>query len=137
MAASAMLGSVAPPPLFTRVADLRAAQLHSGTCPANSDQATSICGGEGGSDGAVACSGDEEDTEGTESGRVARRGKGDDPPPSGDGTGMTEAPAAGAEGGPRPDGPCKNGFKEYGNVYEKHEPTMFGDWSHMGRVTDF
>ncbi|EAN33451.1 hypothetical protein TpMuguga_01g00207 [Theileria parva strain Muguga] len=27
--------------------------------------------------------------------------------------------------------------KEYGSVYTKHEPTMFGDWSHMGRVTDF
>ncbi|UVC49380.1 hypothetical protein MACK_003211 [Theileria orientalis] len=27
--------------------------------------------------------------------------------------------------------------EEFGAVYTKHEPTMFGDWSHMGRVTDF
>ncbi|AFZ80423.1 hypothetical protein BEWA_032760 [Theileria equi strain WA] len=26
---------------------------------------------------------------------------------------------------------------EHGFKYEKHEPTMFGDWTHMGRVTDF
>ncbi|GBE59690.1 hypothetical protein, conserved [Babesia ovata] len=137
MAASAMLGSVAPPPLFTRVADLRAAQLHSGTCPANSEQATALSGSDGGSDGAVACSGDEDDTEGTESGRVARRGKDGDPPPTDDDTGITQAHVAAAENEDLSDGACKNGFKEYGNVYEKHEPTMFGDWSHMGRVTDF
>ncbi|CRG97725.1 conserved Plasmodium protein, unknown function [Plasmodium gallinaceum] len=27
--------------------------------------------------------------------------------------------------------------EEFGYKYEKHEPTMFGDWSHNCRVTDF
>ncbi|GAW83538.1 hypothetical protein, conserved [Plasmodium gonderi] len=30
-----------------------------------------------------------------------------------------------------------NVSQEYGYKYEKHEPTMFGDWSHNCRVTDF
>ncbi|ANQ10868.1 Uncharacterized protein PCOAH_00055390 [Plasmodium coatneyi] len=28
-------------------------------------------------------------------------------------------------------------FQEFGYKYEKHEPTMFGDWAHNCRVTDF
>ncbi|KJP87190.1 hypothetical protein AK88_03106 [Plasmodium fragile] len=28
-------------------------------------------------------------------------------------------------------------FQEFGYKYEKHEPTMFGDWAHKCRVTDF
>ncbi|SCN63119.1 conserved Plasmodium protein, unknown function [Plasmodium chabaudi chabaudi] len=27
--------------------------------------------------------------------------------------------------------------EEYGYKFDKHEPTMFGDWSHNCRVTDF
>lgn len=28
-------------------------------------------------------------------------------------------------------------LQEFGYKYEKHEPTMFGDWAHNCRVTDF
>ncbi|SOV79241.1 conserved Plasmodium protein, unknown function [Plasmodium sp. gorilla clade G3] len=33
--------------------------------------------------------------------------------------------------------PINNISEECGYKYDKHEPTMFGDWSHNCRVTDF
>lgn len=81
--------------------------------------------------------GDEEDSEGTESGRVSRDSALCDGPPDEEGESIKTAHVADTGDICRAPKIGQGKFKEYGNVYDKHEPTMFGDWSHMGRVTDF
>ncbi|GIX66117.1 HEC/Ndc80p family protein [Babesia caballi] len=135
MSAAALLQKLAAPTLGAKFAAVGAAHLHSGAEPAAAVPCVSASNSENSGEGAVTCAGDEEDTEGTESGRVTRRGRGADLPPS-DGEGeREEAHVAGAEESSQTASQTASGrFKEYGNVYAKHEPTMFGDWSHMGRL---
>ncbi|EDO06892.1 uncharacterized protein BBOV_IV005310 [Babesia bovis T2Bo] len=75
----------------------------------------------GSANGSLTCTGEEDDTEGTERSRTAHR------------TSVTTDAKDASQTKPI----LKNGAKEFGNVYKMHEPTMFGDWSHMGRVSDF
>ncbi|GFE53738.1 hypothetical protein BaOVIS_011420 [Babesia ovis] len=134
VAASAMFAGITDPMLGARFMAVEAERMRHCTTFTEPVTATPMNGGDGSASGALTCSGEEDDSEGTERSRVANSG------PSGkqsasDPLGDQNKDNANIE--PRPKEPLVNGANEHGYFYDKHEPTMFGDWSHMGRVTDF
>ncbi|ORM39696.1 uncharacterized protein BXIN_0079 [Babesia sp. Xinjiang] len=133
VAAATLLGRVTDQMLGVRFAKSEATQIPRDVKPAEGIPATPTSGGESAGTGIVV--GDEDDTEGTERGRAPRSGKNNVAWSSSmaEDTGQTNVPGVDTNNM----GPLRNGVNEFGNVYSKHEPTMFGDWCHMGRVTDF
>lgn len=120
-----------------RVPDFATSSTHSGLDSTGPARFSSVSNVDGAGDGMMAAAGDEEDTEGTESGRVSRDSAISDGPPEEEAESIEAAHVAMLRNIEGEHATHEIRFREYGNVYEKHEPTMFGDWSHMGRVTDF
>ncbi|KAK1934889.1 hypothetical protein X943_002779 [Babesia divergens] len=132
-----LLGGPAAAFIAAKPPEFRPLCVHSNAEATNAAYSTSVSNNGNAAEGAVACSGEDDETDGTESGRLSRNTALADALSDQEAESILQAHVAVAS---NTQGSCLNGtnkFKEYGNVYDKHEPTMFGDWSHMGRVTDF